>query len=192
MWGFQVQDQTSTQTSKALPIATLVLRVITLISLVVSLITIASDKVTINGDFRVVTVRFNHIYAYRYMLCTIVLGMTYTLLQITFAIHHAIVGKPLTKRECLLQFEFYGDKVLLSLLATGVGAAFGATLDLKRNLDGLDESLEQYGIGSFYQTRSKLDHFFNIAYVSTAFLLIAFLCSLVSSTLSSLSLSKVQ
>ncbi|KAF5939328.1 hypothetical protein HYC85_023587 [Camellia sinensis] len=100
--------------------------------------------------------------------------------------------KKLGKSPHKLTADRYCELVLLSPLATGVGAAFGATLDLKRNLDGLDESLEQYGIGSFYQTRSKLDHFFNIAYVSTAFLLIAFLCSLVSSTLSSLSLSKIQ
>ncbi|KAK1416281.1 hypothetical protein QVD17_32070 [Tagetes erecta] len=81
-------------------------------------------------------------------------------------------------------------QLLLSLLATGVGAAFGATLDLKKNLDQLDDFLESIGQPLISRIRSKLDNFFNMAYVSAGFLLLAFLCSVASSILSSLALQK--
>lgn len=80
---------------------------------------------------------------------------------------------------------------LLCFLATGVGAAFGATIDLKKKVDQLDDFYESnYGEIAFAGIRSKLDDFFNLAYVSAAFLLIAFLSSLASSILSSLALKK--
>ncbi|CAA2995752.1 CASP 4D1 [Olea europaea subsp. europaea] len=81
--------------------------------------------------------------------------------------------------------------VLLSLLATGVGAAFGATLDLKKNLDDLDDILqENYDNTALSLIRAKLDDFFGKAYVSAGFLLFAFITSVISSVLSSLELTK--
>ena len=77
----------------------------------------------------------------------------------------------------------------MALLATGVGAAFGATVDLKKNLDELDDALQQYySSASLNQIRSTLDNFFNMASLSTGFLLIAFFGSIASSILSSLAL----
>ncbi|XP_022876081.1 CASP-like protein 4D1 [Olea europaea var. sylvestris] len=88
-------------------------------------------------------------------------------------------------------YDFLGDKILLSLLATGVGAAFGATLDLKKNLDDLDDILqENYNKVALSLIRVKLDDFFSKAYVSAGFLLIALLTSVISSVISSLDLTK--
>lgn len=72
-----------------------------------------------------------------------------------------------------------------------MGAAFGATLDLKTNMDELDDALVQYlSITTLSPIRSKLDDFFNRAYFPAIFLLIAFLTCGVSSVLSSLALMK--
>ncbi|KAA8529895.1 hypothetical protein F0562_034501 [Nyssa sinensis] len=186
----QSESQPQPQPYKTLPITTLVLRVITLISLIVSLIILASDTATIKGEYREVTYRFKDLYAYRYMLSVIVIGLVYTFLQLPFAIHHASLGKRLMSPDGLPHFDFLGDKVVLCLLGTGVGAAFGATMDLKKSLDESDDLLEQYEITLLSQFRSKLDNFFNMAYVSAGFLLIAFFSTIVSSVLSSLALSK--
>ncbi|XP_059627742.1 CASP-like protein 4D1 [Cornus florida] len=176
--------------SKTLPIATLVMRSVTLTALLLSLIVIASDSATARVDLIKFTIHFKDFYAYRYMLSTIVIGMAYTLLQIPFAIYHVSMGKRLVKHGGFLHFDFYGDKVLLSLLATGVGAAFGATLDLKKRMDDLEDDFQDYGVTDFSQFRSKADNFFNMANISTGFLLIAFLISGVSSILSSMALFK--
>ncbi|XP_059650725.1 CASP-like protein 4D1 [Cornus florida] len=189
--------------SKTLPIATLVMRSVTLTALLISLIVIASDSATARVDLIKFTIHFKDFYAYRYMLSTIVIGMAYTLLQIPFAIYHVSMGKRLVKHGGFLHFDFYGDKVsqlylhlyiyiyvLLSLLATGVGAAFGATLDLKKRMDDLEDDFQDYGVTDFSQFRSKADNFFNMANISTGFLLIAFLSSGVSSILSSMALFK--
>ncbi|KAA8529896.1 hypothetical protein F0562_034500 [Nyssa sinensis] len=73
------------------------------------------------------------------------------------------------------------QEVVSFILATGVGAAFGATVDLKRRLDSS---------GNHSEHKSKFDDFFNVAYISAGFLLIGFFSSGVSSVISSLSLAK--
>ncbi|XAR64501.1 hypothetical protein NMG60_11024873 [Bertholletia excelsa] len=131
-----------------------------------------SNSATVAGEYGDTTVRFKDVDSYRYMVTSVVLGMIYSLLQIPIAIQRVTGGKPLSNSARLLQFDFYGDKVLLCLLATGVGAAFGATVDLKKNLG------------------TKLDSFFDTASLSIGLLLLAFLTAIVSSILTSLALSK--
>ncbi|XP_034699708.1 CASP-like protein 4D1 isoform X2 [Vitis riparia] len=124
--------------SKALAITSLVVRLLTLIFLLASLIVIATDSATMKIDFTEVKIRFKNVYSYRYMVSVAVIGLAYTFLQIPFAVHYACTGKRLGAHDGLLKFEFFGDKVISYLLATGVGAAFGATFDLKKNLDDLE------------------------------------------------------
>ncbi|KAI7995114.1 CASP-like protein 4D1 [Camellia lanceoleosa] len=73
--------------------------------------------------------------------------------------------------------------VISFILATGVGAGFGVTKDLKRIMDILNK-LSGNDLGS------KLDYFFNKTYVSAGFLFIGFLTSGISSITSLLALSK--
>ncbi|RVW34605.1 CASP-like protein 4D1 [Vitis vinifera] len=180
--------------SKALAITSLVVRLLTLIFLLASLIVIATESATMKIDFTEVKIRFKNVYSYRYMVSVTVIGLAYTFLQIPFAVHYACTGKRLGAHDGLLKFEFFGDKVISYLLATGVGAAFGATFDLKKNLDDLERLVRRMNIyGSallFSEIRSKLDDFFNLAYVSAGLLLLGFLCFGVSSIISSLALSK--
>ncbi|KAI3730461.1 hypothetical protein L1987_61631 [Smallanthus sonchifolius] len=171
-------------------IVSLTVRVATWLCLLASLIVLASNTSNIKDLYTDVKVGFNNIYAYRYMMSAIVIGFAYTCVLVPFEIYQLAMGKSLVTGNWLSKTIFYGDKFLLSLLATGVGAAFGATFDLKRSLDQLDDSFESYGIPYLSDYRSKLDNFFNMAYVSAGFLLIAFLTSVASSILSSLSLQK--
>ncbi|CAK7326871.1 unnamed protein product [Dovyalis caffra] len=177
------------QASNALPITALVMRVFTLILLLASLIVLAKDTATFKNlaSRSEVTLRFKHIYAYRYMLSA---NVAYTFLQIPFAIHHVSVGKRVINNVSLLYFDFFGEKVILSLLATGVGAGLGATNDLKENLDQLDVFTTRIGYPILSEIRSKGDNFFNMGFVSASLLLMGFLCTVVSSIISSLALSK--
>ncbi|KAJ9553943.1 hypothetical protein OSB04_017988 [Centaurea solstitialis] len=193
----ELQSQSESQTThQTIPISTLqvlaivslTVRLATWICLLVSLIVLASNTATIRGVYREVKIWFNDIYAYRYMMSAIVIGFAYTCLQVSLEIYQLSMRKRLMARKGLPKISFYGDKFLLSLLATGVGAAFGATYDLKKNLDELDDLLESRGDPLISQFRSKLDNFFNMAYVSAGFLLIAFLSSIASSIISSLAL----
>lgn len=75
------------------------------------------------------------------------------------------------------------EQVILSLLATGVGAGFGATSDLKENLDQLDRFTARIGYPVLSEIRPKGDNFFNTGFVSASLLLMGFLCSAVSLSL---------
>ncbi|KAL2512715.1 CASP-like protein 4D1 [Abeliophyllum distichum] len=177
--------------SSLMAIIALILRIITWVSLIVSTIIIVTTNATFGGPYQTVEINFNDIYAYRYVLAVNVLGLVYTKLQLPSSIRLVISGKPLWKNPGFLMYDFLGDKVLLSLLASGVGAAFGATLDLKKNLDDLDDIFQQeYNDTALALIRVKLDEFFSKAYVSAGFLLIAFLTSIISSIISSLVLTK--
>lgn len=80
--------------------------------------------------------------------------------------------------------------MILALVATGVGAAFGATVELKAKMDELENAFEVYlDTTAFAPIVSKFDDFFNRAYFPTIFLLMAFLTTGVSSILSSLALT---
>ena len=81
-------------------------------------------------------------------------------------------------------------QVVLCLIGTGMGAAFGASVELKKTLDLWDDYCETHGnpFPVFSQSRPKLDNFFNMANLSASFLFFAFLASAVSSLLSSFSL----
>ncbi|CAI9296595.1 unnamed protein product [Lactuca saligna] len=186
----QVTNQTPISSVQVLAIVSLTIRVATWICLLASLIVLASDTSTIKGLYRNVKIGFNDIYSYRYMMSAIVIGFTYTCVQLPIEIYQVSMGKRVMIGNGLPMIIFFGDKFLLSMLATGVGAAFGATFDLKKNLDDLDDYLESIGEPLFSQLRTKLDNFFNMAYVSSGLLLIAFLCSIASSILSSFSFQK--
>ncbi|XP_071687308.1 CASP-like protein 4D1 [Rutidosis leptorrhynchoides] len=180
-------DQTRISRAQVLAIVSLTIRVATWLCLLASLIILASNTSTINANAKL---EFNSIYAYRYMMSAIVIGFAYTSVQVLFEIYQVTIGKNIVTNIHFPKIIFYGDKFLLCMLATGVGAAFGATLDLKKNIDALDDALAPLGFRSLSRLRTKLDNFYNMAYVSAGFLLIAFLCSIVSSILSSLALLK--
>ncbi|XP_034704239.1 CASP-like protein 4D1 [Vitis riparia] len=153
------------------PVAALVLRILTLISISISFIVLITNTTTLSSDYGKVKLHFKDVYSYRYMVFTLVVGFAYTLLQIAFTIYQVCMGKRLSSGDGLYQFDFYGDKVVSYVLATGVGAAFGATIDLKEASSGANK-------------------FFNKGSAAASLLLLAFLFTAVSSVFSSLALPK--
>ncbi|CAK9181489.1 unnamed protein product [Ilex paraguariensis] len=152
------------------PVVVLMVRLLTFICLLISMIILTTNTENVALQFGEVKIRFNDVYAYRYMLATIVIGFAYTLLQTAFTIFQVSTGNRLAG-GCLYQFDFYGDKVISYMLATGSAAGFGATIDLRSGL---------LGFGSF----------FNKANAAASILLIGFFFSAVSSVFSALALPK--
>ncbi|KAA8541412.1 hypothetical protein F0562_025375 [Nyssa sinensis] len=154
--------------SKAVAIATLVLRIFTLISLATCIVVLATNTITDTDGNRTT---FKVLIAYRYVIATAGIGLAYTVIQIPFVIYHVCTGKRMIPNSCLPEFDFYGDKVIGFLLATGVGVGFGVTFELKRLFKGLD---------------SDLDKFLQRGNIATALLFVGFITMLILSILSSI------
>ncbi|XP_002530846.2 CASP-like protein 4D1 [Ricinus communis] len=147
--------------------APLVLRVLTFIFLLASLIILISDTASLVVKLDEVNFHFKDVISYRFMLATIVIGMAYTIMQVVFRIYHATTGKSVLSGDGNLLFEMYGDKVISYILATGVPAGFGVSVDLK-------PIFEDLGAG-------EVVAFFDKGYASAGLLLIGFLCMAISS-----------
>ncbi|RDX81412.1 hypothetical protein CR513_37916 [Mucuna pruriens] len=147
----------------------LLLRVLTFVFLLIALILIAVDKFTDEdtGD----KTKFNDVYAYRYMLSTIVLGFAYTLLQMAFSIFTVVSGNRVLSGDGGYLFDFFGDKIISYLLLSGSAAGFGFSVDFHR----LDNSINSF-VGK--------------ANASASLLLIGFLFTAIASTFTSFALPK--
>ncbi|KAI3453216.1 hypothetical protein Pfo_009879 [Paulownia fortunei] len=154
------------------PVTTLTARVVTMASLIVSVAVLKTNDATLDDGY---VLSYKDFRSYKYMFYVMVIGIGYTLLQIPFAIYYMWKKKHLINSFGFLQFDFYADKIMALLLATGVGAAFGATLDMKKYTD---------------DSESKIQDFLTMAYIPAAFLLVGCLASGISSVHSSLALIK--
>ncbi|TMX04689.1 hypothetical protein EJD97_005771 [Solanum chilense] len=74
---------------------------------------------------------FRGIKSYRYVLGAAAGGILYSLIQLPFAMYHAVKEKRLIRGKFLPMFDFYGDKVIAFLLASGVGLGFGVSFEFK-------------------------------------------------------------
>ncbi|XP_073137978.1 CASP-like protein 4D1 [Henckelia pumila] len=185
----QIEGQTQPRVASKptlMPLLALIARLVTLASLIVSLSVMVSDSEKFDSR---TSLHFNDIYSYRYVVATCVIGIVYNLSQSSLLIYEVGSGKKILNHP-FPHVIFIGDKVILCLLATGVGAAFGVTIDLKSEIDELEDAFEDHVGFGFPSVRAKLDDFFNRAYIPTIFLLIALLTCGVSSVLSSLALAK--
>lgn len=156
------------------PVVSLAVRILTFIFLLIAAIVLGTNKVTAaNGFGGGVEIKFQDFYAFRYVLATAIIGILYTLLQAAFTIFHVSTGNRIGG-EGLYQLDFYGDKAISYLLATGAAAGFGLAVDLNR-LPGND---------------SPTKDFLDKANASASLVLMGFLLSAASSIFSSLSLPK--
>ncbi|KAF5453542.1 hypothetical protein F2P56_028439 [Juglans regia] len=104
------------------------------------------------------------------MVGTIGIGIAYTIMQ-TIAF---VVLRIITDKDTWVLVDFYGDKVISYLLATGAAAGLGATSDLD-NIASPDS-----GLGGF----------FGMGYASATILFLAFVCTGILSIMSSFALPK--
>ncbi|KAK6249860.1 hypothetical protein SCA6_003865 [Theobroma cacao] len=142
--------------SKAMPIATVLLRIFTILFAAGCVVVLILDKTT---DID---------------------GSKVTFKNLPFAIYYACTEKRLIRGGFLPAFDFYGDKVMAFLLATGVGAGFLVTVELKEFLGDL---FNEFGADL---KDSPFESFFNKGYLAVSLLAGAFLCMAVLSVFSSL------
>ncbi|CAN8244583.1 unnamed protein product [Cochlearia groenlandica] len=151
----------------------LLLRVLTAVFLVITVIVLSTNTVTIGS----VKFHFNDVYAYRYMLGAAIVGLLYAAVQLFFTISQYASG---TTYPFNYQLDFYGDKVISYLVATGSAAGFGVTKDLK------DLFIAFVALDS----TDPVDEFFSKGYASASLLLFAFLCLALLSVFSSHAIAK--
>ncbi|KAK3224642.1 hypothetical protein Dsin_004504 [Dipteronia sinensis] len=168
---------------KITAISTLVLRILTLLSSIACIVMLVTDQVKF-GDGSKTT--FKDVIAYRYVLSTAVVGVTYSLVQLPFALYYAFKQKRLIRGELLPEFDFYGDKVVSLFLGTGVGAGFAVTFEFKDFLKDLFKTLADSGVVDAGELKSKLDKFLDRGNIATGLLFVAFICMALLSVLSSI------
>ncbi|CAN1746978.1 CASP-like protein 4D1 [Linum perenne] len=168
----------SSSSSRASRTAAFILRILTLICLLISMVILTTNTVTLQvvTNFSAtgpnivgIKIHFKDIYTYRYLLGATVVGIAYMLLQIVLTMCSIAKG-----RDGSLMFDFYGDKVISYILATGSAAALGATRDMKPLFAGV----------------GNVDKFFNKGYASASMLFLGFVCTAILSVMSSYALPK--
>ncbi|XP_015159396.1 CASP-like protein 4D1 [Solanum tuberosum] len=92
-------------------------------------------------------------------------GNSYSLIQLPFALYQAIKGKRFISGQFLPMFDFYGDKVMAFLLASGVGVS----VEFK---NFVDESIDINEVR--IEFREKGDKFFDNAIIASGILLAGF------------------
>ncbi|KAK4373409.1 hypothetical protein RND71_008793 [Anisodus tanguticus] len=156
-------DEKPSSSSK-IPLITLGARVVTIATLLVSWGVLQTSEVTFDNGARLT---YDYYRSYSYTLFAVIAGAVYNLLHIPFAIYFLIRKKRLINH-----------KIIFGVLATGAGAALGATMDLKKIV--------------YNDDNSKYHDFLNLMYIPAAFLWAGLVSSGISSILSSLSLHKTE
>ncbi|XVE63966.1 hypothetical protein DITRI_Ditri07aG0063000 [Diplodiscus trichospermus] len=164
--------------TNGMAIATVLLRILAVLLAAGCATVLILDKAT---DLDGSKVTFKVVIGYRYVLATAVVAAAYCLLQLPFALYYACTEKRLIRGDFLPSLDFYGDKVIAFLLATGVGAGFLVTADLKNFVGDVLQQL----FGEDLED-TPFESFFNKGYLATGLLAGAFLCMAVLSIFSSL------
>ncbi|CAI9116091.1 OLC1v1017157C1 [Oldenlandia corymbosa var. corymbosa] len=157
------------------PLVGLLVRIVTLVCLLVSIVVLVTTSYTDTTGDEVSKLKFSDFYAYRYLLSASVVGLAYSFLQTALTVLLVTTGNRIGADSMLL-FDFYADKVISYVVATGAAAGFGLSVDLKRLLNAVDTS--------------ELNTFLHKAEAAASLCLLAFVLTALSSIFSSLSLPK--
>ncbi|KAI4326312.1 hypothetical protein MLD38_031638 [Melastoma candidum] len=161
---------------KALAISMVVLRVLCLFASAASIAVLVTDQFT---DSIGQHLTFKDAITYRFVLATAVVGAAYALIQMPFAVYFSCTEKRIIRHSFLQEFDFYGDKTISFLLASGVGAGFTFGFEQKQNLKRFNDISPDEDI-------DKIMKFLDTAIVATGLLALAFLCMAVVSICSSI------
>ncbi|XP_044466492.1 CASP-like protein 4D1 [Mangifera indica] len=169
--------------SKGIANLTLIFRILALLLSVGCIVVLVTDTVKFSDGSKTT---FKDVMTYRYVLATAAFGGAYSLLQLPFAIYYACTDKRLIRGRYLPEFDFHGDKIVSFLLASGVGAAFAVTYELKSFVDNFLETIISLGfLEDTVALKSGADKFLNRIYIAASLLLGAFVCMALLSVLSS-------
>ncbi|KAF8693504.1 hypothetical protein HU200_038901 [Digitaria exilis] len=112
-----------------------------------------------------------------YMIAASVMGVAGNLLQIPVAFYLLLKSKRMTPSALILDISMYADVVITGVLATSVGAGFGATVDLLWYVDHV-----VFTDGD--TTRKKYADYYSKAYVPLAFLVVGMVLSMAATVVS--------
>nr|CAB3450109.1 unnamed protein product [Digitaria exilis] len=115
--------------------------------------------------------------SYSYMIAASVMGVAGNLLQIPVAFYLLLKSKRMTPSALILDISMYADVVITGVLATSVGAGFGATVDLLWYVDHV-----VFTDGD--TTRKKYADYYSKAYVPLAFLVVGMVLSMAATVVS--------
>ncbi|KAK4375791.1 hypothetical protein RND71_006468 [Anisodus tanguticus] len=111
--------------------------------------------------------KYSDIKGYRYVLAAAIGGFAYSLIQLPFAIYYACTGNRIIHGRFLGMLDFYVDKVLTFVMASGVGVGYGVSSELKRFVNGFVDNIESSGIDAYEELRTKSQKFFDRGTLAT-------------------------
>ncbi|KAK2421784.1 CASP protein 4D1 [Trifolium repens] len=171
--------------SKAVINSMLVLRIVALAASVATVALIITNSAKSDdglGDIE--KMKFQDVMSYRYVVAVASIAGAYCIVQLPFSLYFVVQQKRLIRNGFLQEFDFYGDKVISGILATGIGAGFAVSIDFKRLFDQVFE-----GIPKDDPTRSSINNFYVRGIVASSVLSVAFIAMFVVSILSSINRS---
>ncbi|WCJ33689.1 CASP-like protein 4D1 [Euphorbia peplus] len=154
--------------SKGVRIACVGLWLLTIGACAASVVVLVTNKFTsLDGS----KTNFKSFVAFRYVLSTAAIGCAYAFIQLPFAIYYAYKGKKLIRNDCLSTFDFLGDKIVVLLMASGVGAGFAVSFELRKVVKQLAEFFAD--VPGIDEEKSKNLKYLDKINIATALLLVA-------------------
>ncbi|PNX94776.1 hypothetical protein L195_g017956 [Trifolium pratense] len=170
--------------SKAVINSMLVLRIVTLAASIATVALIVTNIAKFDDGTKM---KFQDFMSFRYVVAVASIAGAYCIVQLPFSIYYAAQQKRLIRNGFLPEFDFYGDKVISGILATGIGAGFAVSIEFKRFFDQIFDAA---GVSKEDPTRSTNNKFYVRGIVASGVLSVAFIAIFVVSVLSSINRSK--
>ncbi|XP_054789658.1 CASP-like protein 4D1 [Prosopis cineraria] len=172
----------------------LVLRIIALAASVATIPLVITNNVKfddlLDGIELELTLKFQYIMAFRYVLAVAAISAMYGIIQLPFAVYYAVKQKRLIRNGCLPDFDFIGDKVISLLLATAIGAGIAVSYESKRGLQNskrrFEENLLIPNTDLILTLIKHLNKFFDRGIIASSILALACLCLAIVSVISSI------
>ncbi|KAL2344183.1 hypothetical protein Fmac_005468 [Flemingia macrophylla] len=169
--------------AKAVANSMLFLRITALAASAVTVVLIVTNKVRFDDGTKL---RFRDFKSYWYEMVVAAVAGAYFIVQLPCSIYYAVHQKRLI-RNGLPDFDFFGDKVICVLLASGVGVGFAVSLEFKTFFDSMYDSV---GVLKKDPTRSTVGRFFVRGILASAILLVACVSMIIVSVISSINRSR--
>ncbi|RCV06917.1 hypothetical protein SETIT_1G202200v2 [Setaria italica] len=120
---------------------------------------------------------FYKLQSYSYTVAAAVIGMAGSALQVPVAVYLLCRSKRMTPSALVLDASMYADVVVTVLLASGVGAGFGATIDALRYVRHVT-----WWDGD--ATKQDLIRYYDKAFLPVVFLLVGMVLSMAATVVS--------
>ncbi|TKY44856.1 CASP protein PIMP1 [Spatholobus suberectus] len=144
----------------------LVLRIVALATAAATMALLVTNNYAFDNGAEL---KYQDFTTYSLVVAIAAIACAYCIVQLPFAIYYAIRQKRLISNGFLQEFDFYGDKVTSLLLATGMGASFALSVELKKFIDDPSK------ISASDDYKSTYDKIFIRGFIASAFLLVTFL-----------------